>query len=228
MNPPLVKIPKAVIFDWDNTLVDTWPLIQVAIDTTMQKMGKEPWGMEKVKNDVHASMRESFPIIFGDKWQEAGEIYKKTYRSNHLEKLQLLPGAVEVINELFLRKILLAIISNKIGKTLRREVEYLGIANKFFSVIGSTDASYDKPRREPFDLALEGSDINSDRDLIWFIGDTITDIECAYNSGCQPILYGEGRNVPRNIIDKGKIDQEKPILCFENHYQILDYIKKYF
>ena len=27
--------PKAVIFDWDNTLVDTWPLIHEAIDKTM-------------------------------------------------------------------------------------------------------------------------------------------------------------------------------------------------
>jgi phosphoglycolate phosphatase len=36
----LLKKPKAIIFDWDNTLVDTWPLIQTAIDTTMVQMGK--------------------------------------------------------------------------------------------------------------------------------------------------------------------------------------------
>lgn len=224
MNPPTKQIPRAVIFDWDNTLVDTWPLIQVAIDTTMEKMGKETWGIEKVKDKVHASMRESFPLIFGDKWQEAGEIYKQTYRSNHLQKLQFLPGALKVIEVLGKMDILLIVISNKIGNTLRKEVEHLGITNKFFSVVGSSDAEYDKPRREPVDLALEGSDLNPDKDLLWFVGDTITDVECAHNSGCQPVLYGEGRNVPRSLIYKEKRNLEKPMLCFRNHQEILEYI----
>ncbi len=63
----LLKLPKpkAVIFDWDNTLVDTWPLIQAAIDATMRATGREEWGLEKVRNNVHKSMRESFPKIFG-------------------------------------------------------------------------------------------------------------------------------------------------------------------
>ena len=64
-----LKKPKAVIFDWDNTLVDTWPLIHRAINTTMNAMGKEEWSLQKVKDTVHKSMRESFPGIFGDNWQ---------------------------------------------------------------------------------------------------------------------------------------------------------------
>lgn len=40
-----LRKPKAIIFDWDNTLVDSWPVIQHAIDHTMVEMGKEPWGL---------------------------------------------------------------------------------------------------------------------------------------------------------------------------------------
>jgi histidinol phosphatase-like enzyme len=38
-------------------------------------------------------------------------------------------------------------------------------------------------------LALLGCDLDPKQDIIWFIGDTIADIECAVNAGCQPILY---------------------------------------
>jgi phosphoglycolate phosphatase len=182
--------PKAVIFDWDNTLVDTWPLIQTAIDATMEKMGQKAWGLEKVRDNVHKSMRESFPAIFGDKWEEAGEIYKKTYRASHLQQIQLLPNALELLSVLEEKGILLFVVSNKMGVTLRKEAAKLGIDKKFFALIGASDASADKPSKQPVELALLGSDLDPKKDEIWFIGDTITDVECARNSGCQPIVYG--------------------------------------
>ena len=116
-----LKKPKAVIFDWDNTLVDTWPLIHKAIDNTMEKMGHKKWGLEKVRNNVHKSMRESFPEIFGDKWQEAGEFYKENYRSIHLN-IQLLPDATTLLDELVKQEITCFVVSNKMGPTLREEI----------------------------------------------------------------------------------------------------------
>lgn len=182
--------PKAVIFDWDNTLVDTWPLIHTAIDRTMIAMGREPWGLEKVRDSVHKSMRESFPEIFGDAWQEAGEIYKKTYRSIHLDQIQLLPNALELINALEEKSVLQFVVSNKIGVTLRKEAAKISVDKKFFSLIGAADSDADKPSSKPVDLALMGSGIDPKKDVVWFVGDTIADIECAYNSSCLPIVYG--------------------------------------
>jgi phosphoglycolate phosphatase len=222
--PPGAKLPRAVIFDWDNTLVDTWPLIHSAINATMEKMSKELWSLDRVKNDIHASMRESFPALFGEKWKEAGEIYKAAYRAQHLDKLIFLPKALELIKALEEKNILLIIISNKMGDTLRIEADNLKINNRFYSFIGSTDAEFDKPHCAPVELALKGSGIDPKKDLIWFVGDTIADIECAINSNCQPILYGEGRNVPKDLIAKKSQEKEKPMLCFKSHQEILNYL----
>ncbi len=221
------KLPKAVIFDWDNTLVDSWPLIHHAINETMAKMGHALWSIEKVKNDIHKSMRESFPDLFGDRWQEAGEIYKKSYRSQHLEKLEFLPGATQLINFLYQKGVLIFIISNKIGDTLRLEANNLKITEKCFSLIGAGDASLDKPHKDPVDLALKGSGIDPQKDLVWFVGDTITDIECAINSFCQPILYGEGANVPKDLMAEQMAKSEKPMLQFANHQEILQELMDY-
>ncbi len=199
----LLPKPKAVIFDWDNTLVDTWPLIQAAIDQTMIEMGREPWGLEKVRDNIHKSMRESFPLLFGDDWQRAGEIYKKTYRAIHLEKIVLLPNALNLINKLEEQGILQFIVSNKIGVTLRKEAAKIGVDQKFFALVGAGDASVDKPSREPIDLALMGSGLDPQKDEIWFVGDTIADVDCAYNTGCRPIVFGHsGNQVSKTISEK--------------------------
>jgi len=218
--------PKAIIFDWDNTLVDTWPLIQMAIDKTMSDMGKEPWGLEKVRNEIHKSMRDSFPEIFGENWQKAGEIYKNSYRSIHLDKMRFLPQSLELINFLEQKNILQFIVSNKIGATLRLEAAKLGIDRKFFALIGSNDSIADKPSKEPVDLALMGSDLDPKKDEIWFIGDTVADIECAYNSGCRPIVYGHSDKHISNTISKELLSNGRnnsgALPTYFNHQELID------
>ncbi len=218
--------PKAVIYDWDNTLVDTWPLIQHAIDTTMIAMNKEPWGLEKVRDSVHKSMRESFPEIFGQDWEKAGEIYKNTYRSIHLDKIELLPGALDLINKFAELGVLQFVVSNKIGATLRKEVKKLGIDNKFFALIGAGDANSDKPSAAPVELALMGSGIDPQKDEVWFIGDTIADVDCAYNSNCRPIVYGDSKNQLSKTITAETMMKDHPtkglIPLYFDHQKLIE------
>jgi phosphoglycolate phosphatase len=223
--------PKAIIFDWDNTLVDTWPLIQNAIDTTMVAMGHEPWGLVKVRDNVHKSMRESFPEIFGDDWQKAGEIYKNTYRNSHLELIQLLPNALELINEIHAQGILQFIVSNKIGATLRKEAAKIEVDQKFFALIGATDANADKPSKEPVELALMGCDLDPKKDEIWFVGDTITDVECAYASGCRPIIYGHSQDqvsatIPKKLLEEGR-NNEGVLPLYFDHQDLISVLKSF-
>ena len=219
--------PKAVIFDWDNTLVSTWPLIHLAINHTMKNMGKDEWSEQEDKNRVHNSMRESFPAIFGDDWQKAGQIYKDKYHSLGLDNLRFLPSAVDLIDKLHKNNILLAVISNKMGPTLRKEVEYLGLSDKFFSVIGSSDAAFDKPSKETVEMALLGSDLDPLKDHIWFIGDTIVDLYCAYNSSCHPIIYGDGANIDQEILLNGK-NKEGAVAIIDDHQELIKIIDNLF
>lgn len=219
------KFPKAVIFDWDNTLVDSWPLIHSAINETMLAMDKKLWSFEKVKKEVHQSMRDIFPEMFGSSWLKAAEIYKKSYRSQHLEKIILLPKAIDLINMLYEKNIPLFIVSNKTGDMVRVEADNLKIADKFLKIVGSQDTNFDKPHKAPVDFALNDTGINPQKDLVWFVGDTITDMECALHSGCQPILYGENVNVPDEFIKRESQKEEKPLMWFKCHQEIIQNLK---
>ncbi len=182
--------PRAIIFDWDNTLVNTWPIIHDALTATFKEMGKEPWTFEQTCQRVRKSMRDSFPEVFGEGWQKAGEIYQRHYKSTHLQKLQALPLAVDVLSRIRELALYCTVVSNKKGPTLRQEIEKLGWEEYFDTIVGSDDAERDKPHADPVHLAFEKSGIAPSPD-VWFIGDSEIDLECALNTGCTAILYGE-------------------------------------
>lgn len=185
-----VEKPKAILFDWDNTLADTWPTIHKALNKTFVEMGHEPWSLEVTKERVHRSLRDSFPEIFGDRWQEAGDLYLSNFKHIHLDHLTPLHGAEDVLRELQGKDIYVALVSNKTGCNLRAEIDHIGWNCYFEKVIGSKDATNDKPAPDPVHMALEGSGIDVGPD-VWFVGDSVTDMECAHNCNCVPIFYGD-------------------------------------
>jgi phosphoglycolate phosphatase len=182
--------PRAVLFDWDNTLVDTWPIIHKALHETFTHYGMTPWTLEETKNSVARSMREAFPDLFGAQWEEAGLFYQQSYRKYHIEWLKPLPGALETIR--LLKKVppYMGVVSNKKGDNLREEVDHLEWKNYFRVIVGAQDAEADKPHPAPVCMALEDSGIELDKD-VWFIGDSVVDLECAEACGVTGILYGD-------------------------------------
>lgn len=181
--------PSAVIFDWDNTLVNTWPIIHAALNATFAAMGKPLWTFDMTKQRVRKSMRDSFPEIFGAHWEKAGDYYQKQYRANHLLKLEALEGAETLLEKVKKAGLYNVVVSNKKGPNLRQEVTHLGWNGYFDKVVGADDAARDKPFRDPVELAFAGS-AHTPGGHVWFIGDSDIDLECAKNTGCTAILYG--------------------------------------
>jgi phosphoglycolate phosphatase len=179
--------PKAIVFDWDNTLIDSWSSIHDAQNHTLAHFGLEPWSLEETRRRVRGSMRDSYPELFGNRWREAGEIFYARFAARHLETLTPLPDAGEMLAELSAAGIYLAVVSNKKGDYLRQEANHLGWSRFFGRIVGAFDAARDKPSVEPVDLALSGSGITRGLD-VWFAGDADIDMECAEKSGCLAVL----------------------------------------
>jgi phosphoglycolate phosphatase len=194
MTAPLPR-PKAILFDWDNTLVDNWGAIHAAINLTLVAMGHKPWTLEETRVRVAKSLRDSFPVLFGDRWQEARKIFYDSFEAVHLEQLRALPGAGEMLASLRSHGLYLGVVSNKTGRYLRAEAEQLGWTAHFKRLVGATDARADKPAVDPVDMALEGSGISRGPD-VWFVGDGAIDLECAVNAGLTPIFFGQINGLP--------------------------------
>ncbi len=184
MNP---RLPRAVLFDWDNTLVDTWPAIHHAYEVTFEAMGRTPWTLEETRERVRASARDSFLALFGARAEEATAIFYRSFEADHLEKLSELRGAGDMLGRLSAAGFYLAVVSNKRGDLLRQEADALGWTPLFEQVVGANDATRDKPAPEPVLLALDGSGI-APGESVWFVGDTDIDMTCAVETGCVPVL----------------------------------------
>ncbi len=183
--------PKALLFDWDNTLVDTWVAIHHALSVTLEAMGQRPWSLDEVRLRVRRSARETFPELFGARSEEATKIFYDCFERDHLETLRARSGAAELLQELTAAgDLYLGVVSNKQGRLLRKEARRLGWDRLFRCLIGATDATRDKPAPEAVNLALESSGLVAGPE-VWFIGDTDIDLLCAHNSGCVPILVRE-------------------------------------
>lgn len=185
--------PKAILFDWDNTLVISRSVMYQALNAAIQALDLDPaiLSSPKFHEARHLSIRDAFPRMFGDKWQEALKIYDKRFQDLHLNQIQLMPESIGFLELAETNNTVMSIVSNKDGPYLRQEAQSLKVTKYFYHIIGSRDTKADKPSIEPVMSAIIGMGIEKLDHNVWFIGDSIVDLQCAHNSGCLPILFGE-------------------------------------
>jgi phosphoglycolate phosphatase len=186
---PRLPMPKALIFDWDNTLVDNWVTIGDAINAARTAFGHPAWSKAETLRNVRRSLRDSFPAMFGADWEEARRIFYETFEARHLETLRVIAGAEALLDGARARGLYLAVVSNKTGYLLRREAERLGWSPRFGALVGAGDAVRDKPAADPVHLALQHSGLTAGGD-VWFVGDAPIDTACARAAGCTAVIVG--------------------------------------
>jgi phosphoglycolate phosphatase len=188
MSPP--RAPTAVIFDWDNTLVDSFPAIHRSLAATFIAMGQVPWTYEETRARARLSLRDSFPGLFGNRWEAARDLFYQHFSEHHMEALRPIAGAAALLELLDQAGCPMGIVSNKMGTYLRSEVAALGWGRYFRRVVGAQDAASDKPHPACVGLVLETVGLASGAS-VWLVGDTATDMECAHAAGCTPVLVGD-------------------------------------
>jgi phosphoglycolate phosphatase len=208
--PPVTALvrPRAILFDWDNTLVDSWPTIHDALNTTLAAFGRTPWTLAETRRRVRKSMRDSFPTLFGDAWQDAGEVFYQRYAEIHARNLIPSPGAAAMLDAVAAAGVYLGVVSNKKGEFLRVEARQLGWDRYFGALVGALDAERDKPAPEPVRLALKGSGVAPGPE-VWIAGDADIDLECAHNAGCTAIL------IRAAALGPGEFDAHPPACHFD-------------
>ena len=215
---PMVP-PRVVLFDWDNTLVDSWGCIQAATNATLRAMGHETWTLEEMKDRVALSLRDSFPRLFGDRWTEARDIFYAEFAAIHLDYLRPLPGVEAMLDSLAEMGLRLGVVSNKNGAFLREEIGHLGWGGRFDKAVGATDAPADKPDPAAVALALTPMAC-APGPAVWLAGDAEVDMQGAIASGCVPVLLR--KDPPRD----GEFDRFPPKLRFSSCHDFVQEIRE--
>ena len=192
---------KAIIFDWDGTLVDTCGLILDAHNHVRRHMEQELWTMEDFMGRASQSAREYYPKIYGDRADEAQTVLYEYVEEHHLTYLKAMNGSAEILDMLLAHKIPVGVVSNKRHGTLHKEVDAMGWQKYFVSVIGAGHAPKDKPSPDPLLMAIAEIDGTAQPSDILYIGDTETDLLCARNTSCPVALVQSDKPRP-DLIEK--------------------------
>lgn len=213
--------PRAVIFDWDDTVVSNWFAATEALNAAFKHMGMQPWTEDEARRNAGPSARDLFRSLFGDRWQEADRVFYDTFNRLVFNNVRVYDHIEDILKALHGEGVYLAVVSNKRGPMLREEATHVGFDKYFGRVVGAGDAEADKPDPAPVLLALRDSGILPGPD-VWFIGDSQTDMMCAVRSGCAPILI-ETKPPPEDILM-----ESPPAGRFKNHLNLMEFIRGHF
>ena len=151
--------PRAILFDWDNTLVDNWAAIHAAMNVTLGRFGQAPWTVEQCKARVKTSLRDAFPRLFAGQSDLALPTYLDAFERIHLQHLAEMPAAGAMLDA-----------AQEIGLYLgsrqqqdRAQPAAGGGASRLDAALlpdrRRHDAARDKPAPDPVHLALGGSGV---------------------------------------------------------------------
>lgn len=204
-----------ILWDWDNTLIDTFEAIYAAQNDTRVRYGLPKWTREESKNAMNASGRNLFRDVFGaDKAAQARACFLSCYE-RHTAEIQLKEGATDILAFTKAKGFINVLASNKAGPILRNEAQTLGVFTYFARVIGAEDTNSDKPSKNFTDAATDGFMF----DDIISIGDGKSDIQMAHNyDGGIGILVWTNPN-------SAEFDRIKPDYSFASLEDVLNFLE---
>lgn len=186
--PP--HLPEVILFDWDDTLVDTRHVSFQSINITLQTLGRPPLLWEPFVQQPSLSAREYFPTLFSaEELPKAHHVFRQALMEQHLAALIPTAGAHALLTWIQTQRIPMGVVSNKEGTILRKEIAHLQWESFFKCAVGSYDTPHDKPSPIPLYHALQAFSVDPGHH-VWFVGDSIVDMMCAKNASCVPVSVG--------------------------------------
>lgn len=187
--------PKLIILDWDNTLINTTPAFLKTINYIMDKYNLPEWNItRKIKGDQTKSLKENFPIIFGEKHEEAYQDYLDYYKNEGYKLVEQMDGAENFLKKLVELDIKFCIVTNKDKQLLVNEIKKCYPEFNFTHVLANGDTPNNKPAPDSVFKIMEDFDFELNPENVWLIGDSEGDLQCAVNANCKPILFGVDKN----------------------------------
>jgi 2-phosphoglycolate phosphatase len=183
---------RALIFDLDGTLVDSYPGIQQSLNETLQHFGRPPVDIETVKRMVGRGVENLMQQAIADRWREAVPIFRKSYDETHLEGTFLFDDVISTLKILQSHGIPMSVASNKPPDFTRNILRHLKLDPYFVECFGPNAEIPAKPNRAMLQTAM--AKMNSSVADTVYVGDMVLDVETARNAGVRVALIPTGGN----------------------------------
>lgn len=216
------ELPRLVMFDLDGTLVDSVPDLAAAVDQMLVQLGRQPAGVERVREWVGNGARVLVRRALADDFEHAGideeatlqalELFNEAYAGSHALS-RVYPGVVSTLDWLRGAAVELALITNKPERFVAPLLDEMGLGGYFRWIIGGDTLPQQKPDPAALLHVLRLAGVAPEQAL--FIGDSRNDVLAARAASvpCVALSYGYNHGRP--------IAEENPARVIDDLRQLL-------
>ena len=192
MSWPAVRL---VVFDLDGTLVDSLGDLANALNFALAQLVPQtpPLPLARVRSFIGDGAR----LLVARSLEAAGlhvsvdealPVYVQAYRQRMFDHTRLYAGVREVLDALHDRN--LAVLTNKPGDMSRAILSHLGVAERFFRIVGGGDLAEHKPDPSGLLQLVDACSATPERTVI--VGDSAGDVRTGRAAGTHTVgvTYG--------------------------------------
>lgn len=204
---------KAVIFDWDLTLWNSWDIHLWLMGRTAEDLGLPPPEEKDIAREYSRPFLQHLAWFFGEEQGPVLDTYISYYRETVGEMAGLYPGIAETLTALNQRGLKVGIFSDKRQPFGISELEQTGVGHLLDHTSFLVDGRPYKPDPRGLWDVMEAMGVSPGETL--YVGDSWQDIQCAHRAGTHSgaALWGS--------VDREGVLAQNPQFQFQRSQAIL-------
>jgi pyrophosphatase PpaX len=179
---------RGLVFDFDGTLVDSYPLIEEAFAQVMRTHRLDDAARELFRQSRGLPLPEQMKIVAPEKWEELVATYRSV--DSTLGHARVFRGIPTLVRKLRQAGAPLGVVSCKRRALIEAELEVAGLREFFDVVIGLEDVTPPKPAPDPLLAAV--AYLGLSRSSAMYVGDSMVDIETGRAARVRTVLAAWG------------------------------------
>ena len=190
---------RAVLFDLDGTLVDSYAALAEAVNYARREHGLTELGEDRIRQFVGDGLEKLLQRAF-----EASEVpasvqtaFEKRYDEICCSESRVLADVDSTLDELSRTGVAMAVCTNKPTNFSVKILEALGLARHFCAIVGPDLAGARKPDARHLLRTLEATTCAPDEAL--FVGDMPIDVQAARSSGIDVAVVSTGSSTAAEL-----------------------------
>jgi len=183
---------RAVLFDLDGTLVDSYTALAEAVNYARRRHGLHELSGARIRDFVGDGLDKLLQRAFESNHvpQSVRVAFESRYDEICCEESKVLADVEATLDELSKRDVAMAVCTNKPTSFSRKILEFLGLARHFRAIVGPDLAGARKPDAQHLLCTLESTGAETTEAL--FVGDMPIDVHAARNSGIDVAVVATG------------------------------------
>ena len=182
---------RAVLFDLDGTLVDSYAALADAVNFARRQHGLVDLATGTIREFIGEGLERLLERAFnGDVPPTATDAFETRYDEICCAQSRVLADVETTLAALSRDGVAMAVCTNKPTAFSRKILEFLNLAPFFRAIVGPDAAGARKPARQHVLRTLEATRCQPSEAL--FVGDMPIDVEAAHNSGIAAAVVATG------------------------------------